>query len=82
MRTRDDEEARRQWLGNAGRTDTDATLRADMLALLKRVEWEGYDEYSGEECPTCHALAPHGDPTRGHAPTCDLAAMIRRLEGA
>lgn len=49
------------------------------LALLRRVEWASNDQY----CPECGTLLPCGNPEpgHGHAPDCELAALIRELEG-
>ncbi len=55
-------------------------LNDRVLALLKRIEWN--DE--GQFCPACSKLLPGGNPEpgEGHAPDCELAALIRELEGA
>lgn len=48
---------------------------AEVLALLRSVEWEGSGDF--EECPCCHA-----EKKPGHAAGCALDAMIKRLEAA
>ncbi len=60
-------------------TQTEA-LRADMLALLKRVEWKGAGP--PDYCSTCPACDADSDDAQSHDVACPLAAMIRRLEGA
>ncbi len=40
-----------------------------LLAVLRAVEWAGYD--NGPECPACR-----GSKEAGHYPTCDLAAAL------
>lgn len=48
---------------------------AEVLAMLRSVEWEGSDQYN--MCPRCQH-----DPDKGHGPDCALDAMIKRCEAA
>lgn len=52
-------------------------LRARVLALLKRIEWEGWEPGSDtlDACPLCNSLR-----TEGHADGCELTAIIQELE--
>ena len=48
----------------------------DLLALLKRLEWQDLTSEWGISCPECGATKTNGD----HGPDCALAAAIRELE--
>lgn len=50
--------------------------RAEILGLLKEVEWNGYSQEGGNVCPCCEWFQ-----SEGHKDGCKLAAMIRRLKG-
>jgi len=58
-------------------------LTRELLAMLKRVEWEGCD-MSGETCccPVCQADCPDNRwPSEAkHFPDCELAALLKRAE--
>ena len=55
--------------------------RAEMLALLREVEWEGNDEYA--DCPICEGIKPSAhwlESSSGHTTGCKLAAAIAWIE--
>lgn len=60
---------------------------ARVLALLKRVEWVGKIQ-GFDLCPACRNISPEDSDKAdfpyavvGHAADCELAALIRELEG-
>lgn len=54
-----------------------AKQRDSLLAMLERLEWIDYGRKCVEEaCPVCGGLK-----TIGHAPDCDLAALLLAAQG-
>lgn len=45
---------------------------ADLLAVVRRLEWAGNAEGEGTACPACGAAGPGGD----HVETCDLKLAL------
>jgi hypothetical protein len=55
-------------------------LHAEMLEMLKKLEWSGGDVVNGEHrsvCPVCFA----GWRAQTHSKYCKLAALIAKAEG-
>jgi hypothetical protein len=44
--------------------------------MLERLEWKGYDMIVESCCPICH-----NTENEGHTPNCELAALLKGLEG-
>lgn len=59
-------------------------LPANMLALLKRLEWCGVNRWGDSACPVCWGAKP-GEPgvahMQGHRNRCEMAAAIVELGG-
>lgn len=49
---------------------------AEMLAVLRSVEWEGFDVICDDVCPKCGERKPDG-----HALDCTLSAAIKNVGG-
>lgn len=72
-------------LGDGEDGDSEANARllaasADMLAVLRDLEWIGMNDGCGVThamCPACSALKSRGS---GHNPYCGLAAAIAKAE--
>ncbi len=68
------------------------TAAPQILAALKAVEWEGFDERHGmNRCPSCHGVKPQyirelsgavlsGAVLVGHAPGCQLHDALKLAE--
>jgi hypothetical protein len=71
------------------------SLFADMLGLLKELEWQELEESASRKCPVCDNWEPDGTfnscnhdrkisaiiaATYGHAPGCHLQATIALAE--
>lgn len=68
-----------EYIEEAGRRVTRLTAA---LALLREVEWSGYQD--GDPCcPVCRGYNPDPLPPRcGHAPDCRLAALLVEPEAS
>jgi hypothetical protein len=54
--------------------------RAELLALLREVEWKSGAYREDSRCPACFGLEPldsSSSAEEGHAPDCRLAAFLR-----
>lgn len=49
---------------------------AALLAMLKKLQWSARKGNGDARCPICHGLA-----TVGHTNDCEMAALLRGLEG-
>lgn len=57
-------------------------LVGELLAILKRVEWKGTSNASGDPgCPVCDGEAPLLGAPGVHRDGCELAALIKKAEG-
>jgi hypothetical protein len=70
------------WLGSPTMDSLHAGVYAEMLAMLKELEWSGQQvkDYScgviWNTCPSCHAMRGYD-----HDDTCELSALIAKAEG-